>query len=150
MKFKENNDIRCMYKQWFKNKVKHKQRAHYISVDLRISRYHFCIEKSITITCKIYLRLFFLHLCRLPVTHNIFCILQHDWRCNMDYSPFSSAFKMKTKNIRITYKYMKYKFKKRLICEFVAYMYKKKIIIINLKATDISAVQMLKCIGSFY
>jgi hypothetical protein len=68
----------------------------------------------------------------------------------MDYSPLSSTFKMKTKNIRITYKYMKYKFKKRLICEFVAYMYKKKIIIINLKATDISAVQMLKCIGSFY
>ena len=25
MKFKENNDIGCMYKQWFKNKVKHKQ-----------------------------------------------------------------------------------------------------------------------------
>jgi hypothetical protein len=48
--------------------------------------------------------------------HNIFCILQHDWRCNIDYSPLSSAFKMETKNIRITYKYMKYKFKKRLIC----------------------------------
>ena len=41
MKFQENNDIGCMYKQWFKNKVKHKQRAHYISVDLRINRYHF-------------------------------------------------------------------------------------------------------------
>ena len=68
----------------------------------------------------------------------------------MDYSPLPSAFKMKTKNIRITYKYMKFKFKKRLICEFVTYMYKKKIIIIILKATDISAVQMLKCIGSFY
>ena len=37
MKFQENNDIGCMYKQWFKNKVKHKQRAHYISVDLRIN-----------------------------------------------------------------------------------------------------------------
>jgi hypothetical protein len=36
MKFQENNDIGCMYKQWFKNQVKHKQRAHYISVDLRI------------------------------------------------------------------------------------------------------------------
>ena len=37
MKFQENNDIGCMYKQRFKNKVKHKQRAHYISVDLRIN-----------------------------------------------------------------------------------------------------------------
>ena len=37
MKFQENNDIGCMYKQWFKNKVKHKQRAHYISMDLRIN-----------------------------------------------------------------------------------------------------------------
>ena len=44
MKFQENNDIGCMYKQWFKNKVKHKQRAHYISVDLRINRYHFCTQ----------------------------------------------------------------------------------------------------------
>jgi hypothetical protein len=42
----KNNDIGCMYKQWFKNKVKHKQRAHYISVDLRINRYHFCTEKE--------------------------------------------------------------------------------------------------------
>jgi hypothetical protein len=33
-------------KQWFKNKVKHKQRAHYISVDLGINRYHFCTEKE--------------------------------------------------------------------------------------------------------
>jgi hypothetical protein len=31
-------------------------------------------------------------------THNIFYILQHDWRCNIDYSPLWSAFKMKTKN----------------------------------------------------
>ena len=46
MKFQENNDIGCMYKQWFKNKVKHKQRAHYISVDLGINRYHFCTEKE--------------------------------------------------------------------------------------------------------
>jgi uncharacterized radical SAM superfamily Fe-S cluster-containing enzyme len=67
----------------------------------------------------------------------------------MDYSPLSSAFKMK-KNIRITYKYMKYKFKKRLICEFATYMYKRKKKTIILKATDISTVQMLKCIGSFY
>ena len=46
---------------------------------------------------------------------------------------------------------MKYKFKKRLICEFATYMYlkeRKKTII--LKATDISTVQMLKCFGSFY
>jgi hypothetical protein len=35
-----------MYKQWFKNKVKHKQRAHYISVDLGINRYHFCTETT--------------------------------------------------------------------------------------------------------
>jgi hypothetical protein len=40
MKFQEINDIECMYKQWFKNKVKHKQRAHYISVDLRIQFLH--------------------------------------------------------------------------------------------------------------
>jgi DNA-directed RNA polymerase subunit N (RpoN/RPB10) len=39
MKFQENNVIGCMYKEWFKNKVKHKQRAHYISVDLGINRY---------------------------------------------------------------------------------------------------------------
>jgi hypothetical protein len=45
----------------------------------------------------------------------------------MDYSPLSSAFKIKIKNdIRITYKYMKYKFKKRLICEFATYRYKRK------------------------
>ena len=37
MKFQENNDIGCMYKQWFKNKVKRKQRAHYIFVDLGIN-----------------------------------------------------------------------------------------------------------------
>ena len=46
MKFQENNDIGWMYKQWFKNKVEHKQRAHYISVDLGINRYHFCTEKE--------------------------------------------------------------------------------------------------------
>jgi hypothetical protein len=63
----------------------------------------FARRKSITIARKIYLRLFF-YICYLEYiwfTHNIFCILQHDWRCNMDYSPFWSAFKMKTKNIRI-------------------------------------------------
>jgi hypothetical protein len=59
----------------------------------------------------------------------------------MDYSPLWSAFKMKTKNIRITS--MKYKFRKNS----GTYMYKKTII---LKATDILAVQMLKFIGSFY
>ena len=35
---------------------------------------------------------------------------------------------------------MKYNLKKKLICEFVTYIYKK----------NNSAVQMLKCIGSFY
>jgi hypothetical protein len=35
-----------VHKQWFKNKVKHKQRAHYISVDLEINRYYFCTEKK--------------------------------------------------------------------------------------------------------
>ena len=45
---------------------------------------------------------------------------------------------------------MKYKIKKRLICEFATYMYKRKKKTIILKATDISTVQMLKCIGSFY
>jgi hypothetical protein len=39
---------------------------------------------------------------------------------------------------------MKYKFKKRLICEFATYMYKRKRKAIILKATDISTVQMLK------
>ena len=39
---------------------------------------------------------------------------------------------------------MKYKYKKD---QFVTYMYKKKK---KLKATDISAVQMLKFTGSFY
>ena len=60
MKFQENNDIGCMYKQWFKNKVKHKQRAHYISVDLRINKQPgitFARRKSITIARKIYPRL---------------------------------------------------------------------------------------------
>ena len=46
MKFQENNAIGCMYKQWFKNKVKRKQRAHNISVDLRVNMYHFCTEKE--------------------------------------------------------------------------------------------------------
>jgi hypothetical protein len=66
-------------------------------------------KKSISIARKIYPRLFFLHLCGITCyleyiwfTHNIFCILQHDWRCNMDYSSLWSAFKMKIKNIRIT------------------------------------------------
>jgi hypothetical protein len=73
---------RCMYKQWFKNKFKHKQRAHYISEDLRISRYHFCRRKSITIARKIYLRFIFTfaritcYLEYIWFTHNIFCILQ--------------------------------------------------------------------------
>ena len=43
---------------------------------------------------------------------------------------------------------MKYKFKKRLISEFATYIVQKNPII--LKATGISTVQMLKCIGSFY
>jgi len=35
-KFQEKNYIGYMYKQWFKHKVKHTQRAHYICVDLEI------------------------------------------------------------------------------------------------------------------
>ena len=67
MKFQENNDIGCMYKQWFKNKVKHKQRAHYIFVDLRINRYHFCTEKE-HYNCPLNIpETFFLHLLGLPV-----------------------------------------------------------------------------------
>ena len=72
----------------------------------------FARRKSITIL-KYTWEVFFYIACYLEyiyLIHNIFCILQHDWRCNMDYSPLWSAFKMKTKNIRITYKYMKYKF----------------------------------------
>jgi hypothetical protein len=40
-KFQEKNNIGYMYKQWFKNKVKHTQRAHYICVDLEINGYYF-------------------------------------------------------------------------------------------------------------
>ena len=64
----------------------------------------FAPRKSITIARKIYLRLFFTfaritcYLEYIWITQYIFCILQHDWRCNMDYSPLWSAFKMK-KNI---------------------------------------------------
>ena len=54
-----------------KNKVKHKQRAHYI-----------CTRKSIITARKMYLSLFF-------TFARITCILQHDWRCKMDYSPHS-------------------------------------------------------------
>ena len=72
IKFQENNDLGCMYKQWFKNKVKYKQRAHYICVDLGIT---FTRRKSITIAGKIYPRLFFLHLRGLPVIQNIFDLL---------------------------------------------------------------------------
>jgi hypothetical protein len=36
-KFQEKNDIGYMYKRWFKNKVKHKQRVHYICVDLGLT-----------------------------------------------------------------------------------------------------------------
>ena len=66
-------------------------------------------RKCITIVCKIYLRVCFFYICAVAcyleyiwITHNMFCILQHEWRCNMDYSPLWSAFTMKTKNIRIT------------------------------------------------
>jgi hypothetical protein len=55
---------------------------------------------------------------------------------------------MKTKNIRITYKYIKYKFIIRLICEFATYMYKKKQQQKNNYFADISAVQILKCINA--
>jgi hypothetical protein len=61
----------------------------------------------------------------------------HDWRCNMDYSLLWSAFKMKTKNLRITSIIIwNINFKKNS----GTYMNKKKC----LKATDIWAVQMLK------
>jgi hypothetical protein len=47
-------------------------------------------KKSISIARKIHLRLFSLHLCGITCyleyiwfTHNIFCILQHDWRCHV-------------------------------------------------------------------
>ena len=53
-----------MYKQLFKNKVKHKQKAHYISVDLEINRY-FARKKSIAIARKMYLRLLFLTFARI-------------------------------------------------------------------------------------
>ena len=68
MKFQENNDIGCMYKQWFKNKVKHKQRAHYISVDLRINSQvsFFHGERALQLPVK-YTRDLFLHLRGLPV-----------------------------------------------------------------------------------
>ena len=39
---------------------------------------------------------------------------------------FRQPLNKKKNDIRITYKYMKYKFKKRLICEFATYMYKRK------------------------
>jgi hypothetical protein len=44
---------------------------------------------------------------------------------------------------------MKYKFKKRLICEFATYMYKRKKKK-KIWRQQIFLVQMLKCIGSFY
>ena len=69
-KFQEMNDIGYMYKQWLKNKVKHKQREHYICVNLGIKRYYICTEKE-HYNIKIYLRGFFLHL---PVTQNIFIL----------------------------------------------------------------------------
>ena len=50
----------------------------------------FAGRKSIAIARKIYLRLFFFTFERITCyleyiwfTHNMFCILQHDWRCNM-------------------------------------------------------------------
>ena len=43
-KFQEKDYIEYMYKQWFKNKVKHKQRAYYICVE--INGYYFCTEKE--------------------------------------------------------------------------------------------------------
>jgi hypothetical protein len=69
---------------------------------------HVCYTIFFKFIFQIYPRLFFTfaritcYLEYIWFTHNIFCILQHDWRCNMDYSPLWSAFKMKTKNIRIT------------------------------------------------
>jgi hypothetical protein len=54
------NDIGYMYKQWLKNKVKHKQRAHYICVVWGLTGITFARRKGITIARKIYLRGFFL------------------------------------------------------------------------------------------
>jgi hypothetical protein len=85
-----------LYKQWFKNKVKHKQRAHYISVDLRINSQVSLLhgERALQLPVK-YIRDFFFTFARITYyleyiwfTHNIFCILQHDWRCNMDFHYF--------------------------------------------------------------
>jgi hypothetical protein len=45
--------------QWLKNKAKHKQRAHYICMDLGINRYYIARRKGITIARKIYQSLFF-------------------------------------------------------------------------------------------
>jgi hypothetical protein len=60
------NDIRYMYKQWLKNIVKHKQRAHYICVYLWITGITFARRrKSITIARKIYLRVVFFTFARI-------------------------------------------------------------------------------------
>ena len=58
-KFQEKNDIGYMYKQWFKNKVKHKQRVHYICVDLGLTGITLAWRKSIAIARKMYRALFF-------------------------------------------------------------------------------------------
>ena len=101
MKFQENND----------SKIKLSANRGHITFPWiwGLTGITFARRKSITIARKIYLRLFFFftfaritcYLEYIWFTHNIFCILQHDWRCNMDYLPLWSAFKMKTKNIRI-------------------------------------------------
>ena len=70
-KFQEKNDIGYMYKQWFKNKVKHKQREHYICVDLGINRYYICTEKE-HYSCPQNVPKPFSHLHGLPVIQNIF------------------------------------------------------------------------------
>ena len=65
MKFQENNDIGCMYKQWFKNKVKHKQRAHYISIDLRINSQVSLLhgERALQLPGKYARDFFFFYIC---------------------------------------------------------------------------------------
>ena len=65
----------------------------------------FARRKGITIARKIYLRVFFLftfariacYLEYIQFIHNIFCILQHDWRCNLDIHHFRQPLKWKQK-----------------------------------------------------
>ena len=57
-KFQEKNYIDYMYKQWFKNKVKHTQNRRRITFAWRFTGIIFARRKSITIASKMYLKLF--------------------------------------------------------------------------------------------